>query len=123
MLSDQFDEPEQLRMFMSAREIHRDFTPGDRVGGGYGPKADARIWNKKLQEAKDVGLDTSVRQYGVQEPVDLVHSDRAVLDGHHRVAAAVHTGADQLVPVLHHENFSDYVKKIQRIDKAWPKRW
>jgi hypothetical protein len=116
MLSDQF---EQLPMFMSAREIHRNFAPGDR-GGEIGPHADARIWNKKLQEAKDEGLESSVRQQGVQKPVDLELAGQSVLNGHHRIAAAVHTGADQLVPVLHHENFKSYINNGWNIDRAWP---
>lgn len=113
---DQFGEPEQLRMFMSAREIHSGFAPGDRRGE-MGPGADARIWARKLGEARDDGLVASVRSAGVQKPVELLHSEQAVIDGHHRVAAAMNTNPDQLVPVIHHARERDWMHPA--VDRAW----
>ena len=54
----------------------------------------------------------SVRQEGVKSPVHLGESfgsqgKRQIVGGHHRIAAALDTRPDELIPVLHHKNLLD----------------
>ena len=93
---------EQLKMFMPAQELRSmdSFEVHDS-----GPSADS-LWSSKQPTPS---LTESVRQTGVQEPVEVWHGMRRadsqpapmLVDGHHRVQAAL--SSNQLVPVRHSE--------------------
>lgn len=118
MLSEQFGEPEQLKMFMSPREIVRQFRPGDAPSG---PER-AQLFSRKLAEARASGLHHSVAEEGVRQPIDLAHGEGVVLEGHHRLVSAMDTAPDRLIPVLHHETFKTYHRGWSQAEKAWPGR-
>lgn len=101
--------PNQLRMFMTAQELHDHHsidvmqTPESRYGGAW-PDMDS-MWRTKRRENKMDGLDKSVREHGVHSPVELTSGrdvDGAVIqDGHHRIQAAFDHNPQSLLPVEH----------------------
>lgn len=117
--------PEQLSMFMSAREIkagykinhhERGQVARERPGGGTGMwiETDDQTWGRKLAESKRPGgwndheegkpsVHQSVGAEGVRMPVHLATSstERQIGNGYHRVAAAADHDPDRLMPVLH----------------------
>lgn len=98
---------EQLRMFMTPREIVSEYAPllGDRLKVNQPftkfeePEA---TWERKAQEADKVGLTASIKERGVEIPVSLDPSTDMVVGGHHRIAAALKINPDQFIPVMHH---------------------
>jgi hypothetical protein len=125
--------PEQLKMFMSAREIMAGYDPheGDRMYKGThlqvaagAPKpafpehgsvheleseTNQDMWDRKLQESKPL-LYNNLKKEGVKDPIPLttLHyqgSHRPMVGGgQHRIAAMNDIDPDALMPVLHHEN-------------------
>ena len=114
--------PQQLKMFMSAREIQSSYDPheGDRkykiMHGEM--ESNQEMWDRKLVESqapimhgkqRSPSLYEKLQTEGVQHPIPLstMHykgSHRPmVAGGQHRVAAMSHLNPDQLMPVLHHE--------------------
>jgi hypothetical protein len=99
---------QQLPMFMSAREIQEQTTPGDKEP----TQRTSSFWAHKRREAESLDavkgaggptLAESIRSGGVQQPVELGWASTLVrpelANGHHRVAVAAKS--DQLVPVMH----------------------
>ena len=112
---------EQLRMFMTAREIHDNYAPIDAIDQIPGHPM---TWAMKYREALEpdqyekTALADSVREHGVRQPVQLGddyvpgEEDRqpAVLGGHHRIAVEYAERPDtRYIPVTHHEGFSSAV--------------
>jgi hypothetical protein len=108
-------QPEQLKMFMSPREIRED---------GYGlPEAgDEYRYQRKLGRANDPALEQvpgdrggtlydSVGKDGVKLPLRLVtsESERVLGNGHHRFVSQEQQDPDRLMPVLHHADKEDAV--------------
>lgn len=101
---------EQLRMFMTPREIVSEYHPlaGDfKVLRDPVTKKDtfeqpADVWERKAQEADRVGLTESIKERGVEIPVSLDPKEKVVVGGHHRIAAALKINPDQFIPVMHH---------------------
>jgi hypothetical protein len=100
--------PQQLAMFMTARELHGMNSidvqrfPNDRMGGAW--KSKDAMWKVKRRENKREGLDKDVAAHGVQEPVLIVHSENdgtRLANGHHRTTAAYDHNPDSYVPVKH----------------------
>jgi hypothetical protein len=111
---------EQLRMFIPAKEIKANYTPGDMSRTDATPQD---VWDRKSvdldtdPEYREMAKDIAKR--GVESPVGIAHGvhpregkpryDKGdpplsfggsyVLNGHHRIAAAARN--DQLVPVTH----------------------
>jgi hypothetical protein len=124
---------EQMKMFMSAREIRSSHKPlqgdfeevDDWMDGMSADEDDAtrmetedELWNRKTEEAEDSGLYEDIEERGVQKPVHLsayTADDRhyqgggheRILGGHHRIAVMGETRPDDLMPVLHHRNLFD----------------
>ena len=118
--------PNQLRMFMTADEITRMYQPleGDRQGtynevplsqGGkamekWQPETDEQVWERKAEEAGEEYLYGDIEEHGVKRPVHLgtqmgKSGKPQVVGGHHRIAVMKEVAPDELMPVLHHENF------------------
>ena len=104
--------PEQMRMFMTARELHGmhsidvQQTPESRFGGHW--KSMDAMWKTKRRENAMGGpdrLDKGVAAHGVQWPVELTSgtdvSGTVISDGHHRIQAAYEANPDSYVPVEH----------------------
>lgn len=107
--------PDQLRMFVPARELREDFHPTDAGLLSETPKSNVtRTWRQKKNEASSPTwpfydgnrptLAEDVKERGVQRPVIIGrsrHHGRGLIhDGHHRVAAAYAANPDMEVPVL-----------------------
>jgi hypothetical protein len=122
----------QLSMFMSAREIMSNYDPleGDRRtadNGRYAFQApreaketDTQLWGRKLDESKHRSSpvvsslhETVARNGPVASPVHLTfegYGSRGkdyIAGGHHRIAAALDTHPDALMPVIHHKSVKD----------------
>lgn len=108
----------QLPMFMTARELRHETTPGDFVARKFGvPQSVEDMWDRKTRESEsprndywndsNESLAALIRREGVKEPVWLTHErgmPRPTLsDGHHRVAAAHRINPNSLLPVEHSE--------------------
>jgi hypothetical protein len=103
-------QPQQLAMFMTPREILKDYSPGD--ASAYG--SEGAMWARtraRADEEDDVphgSLTNNIRANGVTEPIELTHSPRTMADGHHRMSVARDVAPDRLVPVIHHETYDDF---------------
>lgn len=99
-------QPQQLSMFMTARELYNH--PSVDVAGGtsdYGGhwKSLRSMHMTKRRENKADGLDVHVAEHGVHGPVTMAHtrSGPRTSDGHHRIVAAYDANPESLVPVEH----------------------
>lgn len=91
------ENPKQLKMFMTPREIMKEYSP---IGGDFiGNETADQLWERKADEAEANGLLDSVRELGVQVPVSLDHRHKEVMGGHHRIAAQHRLNPDQFIPV------------------------
>ncbi len=106
---------EQLKMFMTPREIVGTTTPADkdRYGGDEGA-----MWKAKQARTKKTGFNKVIKDEGIQEPIGISHDsyyyggDRpGMTSGHHRIAASMGTPRyDQLAPVIHNEDHVEQEK-------------
>ncbi len=103
----------QLDMWKPASELYHDMRHGDVSSYG----TTGRMWKAKKEEndamtagtpLKDsmgeVGIDIEdVRKNGIKTPVDVHHYSAGpmLVDGHHRVSAAIDIHPDYMVPVSH----------------------
>jgi hypothetical protein len=119
---------EQLKAFMSADEIDREFSPfdWDREEMSYEDgvswyESNDELYDRKLEEAWDGGLrhDLAADNFKVRKPLSLAHSESnrsgtavypQIVGGHHRIAVLRDEAPDQLQPVLHWNN----IKEAQR---------
>lgn len=96
--------PNQLRMFMTAREMVGELAPGDVEGHG----TPERMWKDKRADNKIEGIDLHIKANGVHVPVDVMHRDGGAApmlwDGHHRTISAYDSDPESLVPVMHHDS-------------------
>jgi hypothetical protein len=105
------ENPNQLKLFMTAREIVKDFEP---IDGDYLPdESTDELWERKADEAEQNGLMDSIKETGVQIPVSLHPRDQYVVGGHHRIAAQHRLNPDQFIPVNYeigpgYANYYDY---------------
>jgi hypothetical protein len=113
--------PEQLRMFMTPREILDEYKPyeaeylpvkdpktgrpvekpDEKLGTSYEMESDKQLWDRKLQESRQNGLMADLKEHGVEVPVSLNPETRQVTGGHHRIITAFHLHPDQFIPVMH----------------------
>jgi len=103
--------PGQMRMFMTAEELHNthsidvtDPTGVSHYGGHWKTMDD--MWDTKRKENRANGLDKHVAAHGVHNPVELVSGrdvvGEVITHGHHRIQAAYQSNPQSLVPVVHH---------------------
>lgn len=100
-------DPNQLRLLMTAGELHAMHSidvprhPGER---GRFPSMEAMWAHKQRDNAAD-GMTEHVKRHGVHVPVQLatggedLGNDVVISDGHHRVQAAFDDRPDQYVAV------------------------
>jgi hypothetical protein len=106
------ENPNQLRMFMTPREIKTGYFPNlpdkdefyDADLGDYRTETDEELWDRKLNESIDYGLLDSVAKHGVEVPVSIDPRTRQIRGGHHRIAAANHINPDQFIPVMYNKD-------------------
>lgn len=129
-------QPQQLAMFMSSKEILATHTSAEvlPVNGGSVQRQTKHLWDRKLAESKmnkheaygPVSRYDSIKQEGVKTPIDLVHhyeerlmssGTNKIVEGHHRIASQNDQDPDKLMPVLHHEDMSNY--RSQGVGKAY----
>jgi hypothetical protein len=93
---------QQLSMFETAGNLSK-LPLGDTRKG----ESNSDVLARKLAAAKKDGLYESIKEHGVQQPVNIVHGLRPktgepysdLHEGHHRVASAAHINPNMLVPV------------------------
>lgn len=114
--------PDQLKLFMTARELREQYWPNfediqhaDRhVGTGSDDDVVNSVWDRKLKESKESGLYEDIKDLGVRIPVTVednpwpgAPSKPQVYGGHHRIAAAYDINPDMLIPVNYDEDIED----------------
>ena len=103
---------EQLRMFMTAGELHATHSidvplhPEARFGGHW--KTMDAMWRTKAKENKANNLPASIAEHGVHMPVTLAHGrdfgEAPVIEhGHHRIHAAFKHNPAMYLPVEHED--------------------
>lgn len=119
--------PQQLSMFMPARELyglHSLDTPA--FGGDVGAMRGAKRKMNRLSRLSDVSG-------GINKPVQLIHGndpqlsaykppevDVALANGNHRVTAAYDANPDMEVPVEHYDSADKLYVAMRRQDQS---RW
>jgi hypothetical protein len=120
---------EQLRMFMTPREIRSEYSTNfaDRQDPFSGQRmSDTGMLKRKLTESKNSGLFDSVKEEGVKAPIGLgtmrddvpaikqdfptapVSGKPMMTSGHHRLASALTSRPDDYVPVIHHTDITEH---------------
>ena len=104
---------EQLRMFMTARELLQDYRSAD-VDPTHpaGWKSHDQMWTSKRKDNADDGLAASVAKHGVEYPVTLgFHEggEKKIIAGHHRIIAAYVANPRSYVPV----QYTDQTRRSQ----------
>lgn len=95
--------PNQLRLFMSARELREQFDPN--WGDFEGEETAKDVWDRKLKVSKENGLYDDIKDIGVRIPVTITGNpddsgfNPEVMGGHHRIAAAYDINPDMEIPV------------------------
>lgn len=95
---------QQLAMFLPAHEIAK--MPMTDAHRG---ESNQEVLARKLASAKadkwepSKGMYESIKKIGVQEPVEIIHSDKGQMlgEGHHRIASAMDVNPNMLIPVEH----------------------
>jgi hypothetical protein len=96
--------PDQLKMFMSPREIGQEVTAygdfGVNMGGLPHEQRGAKF---KIHNAQESGMHDSIAKDGVKHPIALTHTPRGLetANGHHRLAVQSSVDPDRLMPVSH----------------------
>ena len=105
---------QQLGMYMTAHELSTmrmgDTRPGETTKDVMARKLKESQVPENYSPTSD-SLHDSIRNYGVLDPVTIVHGIRPktgesysdLQEGHHRVASAHHINPNMLVPVEHKE--------------------
>lgn len=100
--------PDQLRMFMSAREI----SPASSVDAAeQDEEAFEQLMDKKLNESIDRGLYDDIARKGVKAPVQVIHHPTVgniLGHGNHRFASQRDIDPDALMPVVHTDAVRPY---------------
>lgn len=114
-------EPVQLDMLKPARELYGMHSMDTAAYGGDVTK----MREAKMDENAASGLDV---RGGIRKPVQIIHGSAgywgqemrghtiAVGNGNHRVTAAMMVDPNMEVPVMHHDQFEDYLEHHTEID-------
>jgi hypothetical protein len=98
----------QLAMYMPAHEIAK--LPMTDAHKG---ESNKEVLARKLKSSKEdkwedsKGMHESIKKIGVQQPVEIIHDAKKgpmLAEGHHRIASAMDTNPNMLVPVTHLES-------------------
>jgi hypothetical protein len=121
--------PQQLAMFMPARDLHK-MNSLDRISF---ESTGAMRHEKRLDNRS--GMYHSIAKEGVHNPVQIVHGrdpawddymgaghDQAVANGNHRVTAAYDINPDMEIPVMHHETADSVFSEMARQDQTKGRR-
>ena len=106
---------EQLDMFKPAKELRSMHLADAHVwllnrGLSSASESNVRrsrknVMQRKRQEAKKSGLYDSIKAEGVKEPVEVgrrtYSNQQELINGHHRVAAAMSIDPKMIIPVRH----------------------
>ena len=106
---------EQLAMFMTPKEIKRNYAPhpDDYLhpdDNNDKEETTKELWNRKLSQSslkhpkllvEGKTLRDHIREHGVQQPVTLNAETRTVMGGHHRIASAAKDRPKDLIPVVY----------------------
>jgi hypothetical protein len=101
---------EQLKMFMSPREISSQYGLGDMIDRE--DSTPSALLARKYRESAGP-LRSSIVSKGIETPIDISMTDAddqpnpVVADGHHRLAVGLRHDPDRLAPVRHGETFWD----------------
>jgi hypothetical protein len=113
---------EQLRMFMTARELHA--MPSADVGGPLPAwRTHGEMWSDKAKDNADDGLGASVAKHGVEYPVTIAHRGEVteLEAGHHRIQAAYDHNPESYVPVQHRDySLRNYREPLQPVTPRFP---
>jgi hypothetical protein len=111
--------PEQLKMFMSARDLgnemdhYGDFgvNPGGLPHETFGPSTGHF---SKVMTAQQSGMYNSIAKEGVKRPltVGLLGGIKSLRNGHHRAWAQSDADPDRLMPVQYSEGLSGAEKNM-----------
>ena len=111
------ENPNQLKLFMTPKEIMSEYKPNEAdaerrwdykdAGEDGRLETDEELWSRKADEASWSGLMDDIRERGVHIPVSLDFANKRVRGGHHRIAAMNHINPHQFIPV----NYADDVAK------------
>lgn len=108
-LGPQFGQPQQLKMFMSPRELLAsiDYMGDD---SGTDPTLEAitksPVMKGKIAGANKAGLTKRIAADGVKKPLDVSHNQFGayLANGHHRLAVQASLDPDKLMPIMHHDS-------------------
>jgi len=109
--------PDQLRLFMTARELREQFDPN--WGDFHNDEDSEKVWARKLNASKKNGLYDDVKDIGVRVPVTITDNPDdsdykpEVKGGHHRIAAAYEINPDMEIPV----NYADSIEEAWDVEK------
>lgn len=104
---------QQLPMFMTADDLQQSITiTGDGIAGTRDPETVLGIKSlnaqQKLGRGRGSGVYNAIKEEGVKNPVQLIHTDSDIMlgDGHHRTGSAIDqarsgVGANRFIPVIH----------------------
>ena len=121
-------EPVQLDMLKPARELWDMHSMDTAAYGG----SRSRMREAKMDENEMTGLTEDVAASGsIQKPVQILHGKRsywgsemeshtmAIGNGNHRVTAAMMVNPNMEVPVIHHDQFNDYIEHHTEVDEDY----
>ena len=91
------ENPNQLKLFMTARELVENHEPLD---GDFLPdETNAELWDRKASESEENGLMDSIREKGVQIPISIHPTSGVIVGGHHRIASQYKLNPDQFIAI------------------------
>jgi len=99
--------PNQLKMFMSAREIAATFRQNETQMTKPSDVDRDVVAQQKLRTAGRNGLAASIAKDGVKKPVDILHNEYGtkLINGHHRFSVSLDIAPDRMIPVMHHSSY------------------
>lgn len=99
--------PNQLKMFMSAREIAATTQQNETQMTKPSDVNRDVVAQQKLRTARRNGLADSIAEEGVKKPIDIIHNEYGtkLINGHHRFSVSLDIAPDRMIPVMHHSSY------------------
>lgn len=112
-MSSRHINPNQLRMFMTPREIAATVQQAETNIRKPEDLKNDYVAKSKLIRAKNNGLADSIVKEGVKKPIDIMHEydddwgdeTTQLVNGHHRFSVSLDVAPDKYIPVQHHSKF------------------